>query len=47
MKAMLAGFAAMIAISIGAYAVLENSKFSARNAQSGDNVRLDRERWNQ
>lgn len=41
MKAMLTGFAAMICITIGAWAALNNAGFSAADIHSGTNVRLD------
>jgi hypothetical protein len=41
MKAMLTGFAVMIAISIGAYFVLTDLGFSSADVGSGENVRLD------
>ncbi len=41
MKAMLAGFAAMIVISIGAYFALGEMGFSSQEAGSGANVRLE------
>lgn len=41
MKAMLAGFAAMIVISIAASLVLKSSGFSAAERQSGAAVRLN------
>lgn len=41
MKAMLAGFAAMILIAIGAYYGLHELGFSARDAYSGPSVRVE------
>ncbi|MGR3502586.1 hypothetical protein [Pseudaestuariivita sp.] len=41
MKAMMAGFAAMVLISVGAYFALQEAGFSAAEQGSGDNVRLD------
>ncbi|MEL7115880.1 MAG: hypothetical protein AAGP08_09855 [Pseudomonadota bacterium] len=41
MKAMFAGFAAMIVISIGAYYALGEAGFSSEDTFSNDNVRLD------
>lgn len=41
MKAMVMGFAAMIAISVGSYFVLQEAGFSAEARNSGDSVRLD------
>ncbi len=41
MKAMFAGFAAMIVIGIGAWYVLAEMPFSAQDTMSGENVRLD------
>ena len=40
MKAMLAGFAAIIVIGIGAYYVLGELGFSAQETNSGPNVRV-------
>ena len=41
MKAMFAGFAAMIVISVGAYYGLHEIGFSSQERYSGDNVRLE------
>lgn len=41
MKAMLAGFAAIVLIAIGAYYGLHELGFSAEDAYSGPNVRLE------
>ena len=41
MKAMLAGFAGMVVISVGAYVVLGQIGFTAQDANAGANVRLD------
>lgn len=41
MKTMLAGFAAMVVISVGAYFVLQEMGLSAQNQNSGNAVRLD------
>ena len=41
MKAMLAGFAAIAVIAVGANLILENAGFDARDVQSGPAVRLD------
>ncbi|WP_272490877.1 hypothetical protein [Mesobacterium pallidum] len=41
MKAMFAGFAAMIVISVGAYYGLHEIGFSSQDRYSGDNVRLE------
>ena len=41
MKAMMAGFAAMIAIGVGAYYALNEAGFAAREVYSTDNVRLE------
>jgi hypothetical protein len=41
MKAMFAGFAAMIVLAIGGYFILENMHFSTAEVSSSDNVRLD------
>lgn len=41
MKAMLAGFAAIVLIGVGAYYGLHELGFSARDAYSGPNVRLE------
>ncbi|WP_415922338.1 hypothetical protein [Tateyamaria sp. SN6-1] len=41
MKAMLMGFVAMIAISVGSYFVLQEAGFSSDAVHSGDAVRLD------
>jgi len=41
MKAMLAGFAAIVVISAVAWYGLAELPFSVQDAQSGDNVRLD------
>jgi hypothetical protein len=41
MKAMIAGFAAMIVIGLGAYFVLGEMGFSSSEVYSSPNVRLD------
>ena len=41
MKAMFAGFAAMIVIGVGAYFALQQAGFSAQDVTSGPNVRLE------
>lgn len=41
MKAMLAGFAAVIVIGVGAWYGLGQAGFSSEEAYSGANVRLD------
>ncbi len=41
MKAMLAGFAAIIVISVGAWFALDEIGFSSAERSSGQNVRLD------
>ncbi|MCT4608897.1 MAG: hypothetical protein N4A70_06785 [Pelagimonas sp.] len=41
MKAMWAGFAAMIVITVGAWGVLGQSGFSSADVYSGSAVRLD------
>ena len=41
MKAMYAGFAAMIVIGVGAYFTLQQMGFSAENATSSASVRLE------
>ena len=41
MKAMMAGFAAMIVIGVGAYYALNEAGFAAREVYSTDNVRLE------
>ncbi|WP_281276237.1 hypothetical protein [Aliishimia ponticola] len=41
MKAMLAGFAAIVVISVGAWLVLERAGFSSQDVYSSQNVRLD------
>lgn len=41
MKAMLAGFAAMAVISVGAWVVLGELGFSSAEQRSGQSVRLD------
>lgn len=41
MKAMLAGFAAMVLIAWGAWYVLGEMGFSSQEVMSGPNVRLD------
>ena len=41
MKAMLAGFAAIVVIGIGAYFALHALGFSAQEAYSGANVRVE------
>ena len=41
MKAMFAGFAAMIVIGVGAYFALQQAEFSAQDVTSGPNVRLE------
>ena len=41
MKAMLAGFAAMAIISVGAWYALGEMGFSSADIYSGQNVRLD------
>lgn len=41
MKAMFAGFAAMIVIAVGAYFTLGEMDFSSADVHSGTNVRLD------
>ncbi|WP_255670650.1 hypothetical protein [Cognatishimia sp. F0-27] len=41
MKAMIAGFAAMVVIGVGAYFVLGEMGFSAADTLSSPNVRLD------
>ena len=41
MKAMMTGFAASILIAVGAYYGLQEAGFSAQEAGSGPNVRLD------
>ncbi len=41
MKAMMAGFAFAIVVSIGAYFVLGEMGFSAEDTYSGTSVRLD------
>lgn len=40
MKAMLAGFAAIVVIGVGAYYGLQEIGFSAQEAYSGANVRV-------
>jgi hypothetical protein len=40
-KAMFAGFAAMIVISVGAWYGLGQAGFSTQDSQAGQNVRLD------
>lgn len=41
MKAMFAGFAAIVVISVGAYFALDQAGFSSQEVHSGDNVRLN------
>ncbi len=41
MKAMLAGFTAIVVISLVAYYGLEQTGFSSEDVYSGDNVRLN------
>lgn len=41
MKAMLAGFAAIVLIAVGAFVGLHQLGFSAQEAYSGANVRLN------
>lgn len=41
MKAMFAGFAAIIVISIGAYFALEAAGFSTKDTFTGENVRIE------
>lgn len=41
MKAMFAGFAAIVVISVGAYFALDRAGFSSEEVYSGDNVRLN------
>ena len=41
MKAMMAGFTAMIVIGVGAYYALNEAGFAAREVYSTDNVRLE------
>ena len=41
MKAMMAGFAAIVVISIGAWYGLGAAGFSSQQANSGENVRLE------
>jgi hypothetical protein len=41
MKAMLAGFAAIVVISVVAWYGLENAGFSSQEVYSGANVRID------
>jgi len=41
MKAMLAGFAAMALIAIGAYYALQDIGFSSQDRNAGADVRLD------
>ncbi len=41
MKAVFAGFAAIIVISVGAYFGLEQAGFSSEEINSSSNVRLD------
>jgi hypothetical protein len=41
MKAMLAGFAAIVVISVGAYYGLGQAGFSSDEVHSSDSVRLD------
>ena len=41
MKAVLAGFAAVVVIGIGAYVVLGEMGFDSQSVYASDNVRLD------
>lgn len=41
MKAMLSGFALIIAIAVGADLALDNAGFSSQDRHSGPNVRVD------